>query len=221
MNGTIQGAPDTPVAYLDGTLLMLKRREGSVFQLERSRDPHLGAAGEPSTEASLLEQLAAEYEMMKADCADQVRTFLAALRDRDLLHRCRLSPHRAAAHRSPCRMGGSVSDLARPISLGFSTDRGRHAPDLRDTTSRRRTSPGRDPSPDARCPFILRSKNRSKATHQRVRRARRPGFPLHRNPDEEPADLRQGPDGTWLAADVRLDGPRELADTQALYRGTD
>jgi hypothetical protein len=85
MNGMIQRSLETPAAYLGDSLLMMSVEKGQYFSLNGVGTRIWELLENPTTEAALVEQLAAEYEVTAEVCAVQLVAFLAALRQRELL----------------------------------------------------------------------------------------------------------------------------------------
>jgi Coenzyme PQQ synthesis protein D (PqqD) len=82
---SIQRTGDTPVAYLQETLLMMSVERGQYFSLNRLGTRIWELLENPTTEDTLVEQLTAEYDVTPEVCAAEVAAFLAALRHRELL----------------------------------------------------------------------------------------------------------------------------------------
>jgi hypothetical protein len=85
MNGRIQRVDNTPAAYMGDSLLMMSVEKGQYFSLNGVGTRIWELLENPTTEAALVVQLAAEYDVTAEVCAAQVEAFLAALRQRELL----------------------------------------------------------------------------------------------------------------------------------------
>jgi hypothetical protein len=81
----IQRTGDTSAASLGNTLLMMSVQRGQYFSLNEVGTRIWELIERPTTQAALVQQLVAEYEVPADVCAAQVAAFLAALRERDLL----------------------------------------------------------------------------------------------------------------------------------------
>jgi hypothetical protein len=85
MNGTIQRIGDTPTAYLGESLLMMSVEQEKYFSLNEVGTRIWELLENPLTPPALVERLVSEYEVTVEECAAQVETFLARLRDRGLV----------------------------------------------------------------------------------------------------------------------------------------
>jgi hypothetical protein len=85
MSGTIQRAGDVFTAVVDDTLLMMSVEKGQYFSLSGVGARIWELLEQPTTEAAIVEQLLAEYEVAPEDCAHQVAEFLSGLREGGLL----------------------------------------------------------------------------------------------------------------------------------------
>jgi len=82
---TIKRGGDVFTAPLDDALLMMNVSTGTYYGLNGVAARIWELLEQPTTEAALIEQLLAEYDVDASACAEQVTAFLARLRERGLL----------------------------------------------------------------------------------------------------------------------------------------
>jgi hypothetical protein len=85
MSVRFQRAGDVSGAHVGESLLMMSVEKGQYFSLNGVGARVWELLEHPTTERTLVESLAEEYEVTLEDCASQVVEFLSALREYDLL----------------------------------------------------------------------------------------------------------------------------------------
>ncbi len=85
MNGRIQRSGEQSAAYIEKTLLMMDLQKGQYFSLNAMATRIWELLEHPTTQAALVATLLAEYEVTEPVCGAEVETFLAELRQHNLL----------------------------------------------------------------------------------------------------------------------------------------
>ena len=85
MNGRIQRSGEQSAAYIENTLLMMDLQKGQYFSLNAMATRIWELLEHPTTQAALVATLLVEYEVTAEVCSAEVETFLAELRQHNLL----------------------------------------------------------------------------------------------------------------------------------------